>query len=105
MTGRSFSFLATNVSMCAWSANNGKYSRPRHVCFAEHCEPQIQRVGDIRPPAGLKVQTGESLVLAMVDRVTKYAEAERCNAEEMTAETIVRKIMNALFAKHGTRKS
>ena len=38
----------------------------------------------------------------IIDHFTKYAEAVPCNAQEMTAEATVLKILNAWFARHGT---
>ena len=49
-----------------------------------------------------KSKRGNRYILVIIDHFTKYAEAVPCNAQEMTAEATVRKILNTWFARHGT---
>ena len=49
-----------------------------------------------------KSKKGNRYILVMIDHFTKYAEAVPCNAQEMTAEATVRKILSTWFARHGT---
>ena len=49
-----------------------------------------------------KSKQGIRYILVMIDHFNKWAEVVLCNAQGMTSESTARKILNALFARHGT---